>query len=87
MDIAKLQLGYLTERLKDRGVAITFSDGAIRFLAEKGYDVNYGARPLKRVLQNYVETPLAKEIISGSFQENDQIVVDVMDDKIIFNTG
>jgi len=87
MDIAKLQLGYLAERLKDRGVAITFSDGAIRFLAEKGYDVNYGARPLKRVLQNYVETPLAKEIISGSFQENDRIVVDVMDDKIIFNTG
>jgi ATP-dependent Clp protease ATP-binding subunit ClpB len=86
VEIAKLQLEYLGNRLKDRGVNITFSDSAVKFLSERGYDQNYGARPLKRVIQNHVETPLAKEIIQGAFKENAHITADFLDDRIIFKS-
>lgn len=79
VDIARLQLGYLTHRIRERGINIEYRDAAVSFLAEKGYDINFGARPLKRVLQNLVETPLAKEIIKGSFKEGDTVVVDIQD--------
>ena len=87
VEIAKLQLGYLKNRLMDRGVNITFSDSAVKFLSERGYDQNYGARPLKRVLQNHVETPLAKEIIRGAFKENARITADYCEDRIIFKSN
>jgi len=84
IDIARLQLSYLAKRTLERGIALQFTDSAVQFLAEKGYDVNYGARPLKRVIQNYVETPLAKEIISGKVKENERITVDRTDGAILF---
>jgi ATP-dependent Clp protease ATP-binding subunit ClpB len=76
MNIARLQLGYLKNRIKERGFTLSISDKALAFLAEKGYDPNFGARPLKRVIQNQIETPLAKEIIGGSFKEGDVVSVD-----------
>jgi ATP-dependent Clp protease ATP-binding subunit ClpB len=75
VDIARLQLGHLKRRIKDRGIELDVSDKALAFLAEKGYDPNFGARPLRRVIQNQVETPLAKEIIAGSFREGDVVSV------------
>jgi ATP-dependent Clp protease ATP-binding subunit ClpB len=84
MDIARLQLSYLAKRIRERGITLDFTDRAVAFLAEKGYDVNFGARPLKRVLQNLVETPLAKEIIKGNFAEGDSLIVDVKGEGLIF---
>jgi ATP-dependent Clp protease ATP-binding subunit ClpB len=84
MDITRLQLSYLAKRIRERGITLEFTDRAISFLAEKGYDVNFGARPLKRVIQNLVETPLAKEIIKGNFAEGDTIVVNVEGEGLIF---
>lgn len=84
VDIARLQLSYLTRRIRERGITVEFTDRALSFLAEKGYDVNFGARPLKRVLQNLVETPLAKEIIRGSFAEGDTVMVDAKGDELVF---
>ncbi|MGQ9614995.1 MAG: ATP-dependent chaperone ClpB [Spirochaetota bacterium] len=84
MDITSLQLSYLTKRIRERGIALNFTDRALSFLAEKGYDVNFGARPLKRVLQNLIETPLAKEIIKGNFSEGDSITVDLKGEGLIF---
>ncbi len=84
IDIARLQLEYLKNRIAERGIFLDVDDGALAFLAEKGYDVNYGARPLKRVLQTYVETPLAKQIIAGDVKENDKIIAYHADDKIEF---
>jgi ATP-dependent Clp protease ATP-binding subunit ClpA len=75
--IAELQLSYLGGRIKERGISVQFQDDAVSFLAEQGYDVNFGARPLKRTLQNLVETPLAREIVKGNFREGDSIVVDL----------
>jgi ATP-dependent Clp protease ATP-binding subunit ClpB len=87
IDITKLQLGYLAKRTSGRGITLQFTDEAVRFLAEKGYDVHYGARPLKRVIQNYVETPLAKEIIRGNVGENESVTVDQGDGGILFRRG
>jgi len=52
VDIARLQLGYLARRIEERGIRLDIMDDALKFLAEAGYDPNFGARPLKRVLQN-----------------------------------
>ncbi len=84
IDIAKLQLKYLAERIKERGLELEFTDRAVELLAEKGYDINYGARPLRRTIQNLVETPLAKEIIKGNFKDGDVVIVDAKDGNIIF---
>ncbi len=84
IDIAKLQLKYLAERIKERGLELEFTDRAVELLAEKGYDINYGARPLRRTIQNLVETPLAKEIIKGNFKDGDIVVVDAKNGNIIF---
>ncbi len=84
IDIAKLQLGYLAHRIKERGIQVEFHDKAVKLLAEKGYDINFGARPLKRILQNLIETPLAKEIIKGNFKEGDSVAVDENNGEIIF---
>jgi len=82
--ISRLQLAYLTERIKERGIRIEFRDEALAFLAEKGYDPHFGARPLKRVLQNLVETPLAKEIVRGNFAEGENVTIGVKDDGLVF---
>jgi ATP-dependent Clp protease ATP-binding subunit ClpB len=84
IDIAKLQLSYLAGRIRDRGITVHFKDDAVALLADHGYDVNFGARPLKRAVQNLVETPLAKEIVKGSFREGDSIVVGVVKDQLTF---
>jgi ATP-dependent Clp protease ATP-binding subunit ClpB len=85
MDIARLQLQYLAQRIKMRGIQIEYSDKAVGYIAETGYDSHYGARPLKRVLQNLVETPLAREIIRGVFKEEDTVVVDLKGDELVFS--
>jgi len=81
--ITRLQLGYLANRIKERGIQVDFKDKAVELLADKGYDINFGARPLKRTIQNMVETPLAKEIISGTFKEGDKILVDARNGELV----
>lgn len=71
--IVRIQLEKVCERLAERRIKLTFDDSAVNFLCDAGYDQNFGARPVKRAVQNYVENPLAKEILSGKFCENAQI--------------
>jgi len=84
VDIAKLQLSYLGGRIRDRGITVHFEEKAVSFLADHGYDVHFGARPLKRTVQNLVETPLAREIVQGTFREGDMISVQVDGDRLTF---
>ncbi len=84
VEITRLQLGYLKNRIAERGIFLEVDESALAFLAIMGYDVNYGARPLKRVIQTHVETPLAKKIIAGDVKENDKIIALHADDKIEF---
>ncbi len=76
--IVNLQLGRVFHRLSEqRGVWIEVSDPAKQLIAEKGYDPAYGARPLKRVIQNFILNPLAMEIVSGSITEGSKVAVGV----------
>ena len=82
--IVRIQIEKLLKRLEQRNVKLELSDSAVRLLAEKGYDPIYGARPLKRAIQKYIENPLAVEILKGKFTENTIIKADAKGDDIIF---
>jgi len=85
-EIVGIQLQYLRRRLAERDMQLELSDEALDQLAEVGYDPVYGARPLKRAIQQRVENPLAQEILRGSFAPGDQVRIDVEDGKLAFRT-
>jgi len=80
--IAQIQLQRLYKRLEDRGYQLHISDAAIKLLGENGYDPVYGARPLKRAIQQQIENPLAQQILSGQLVPGKVIEMDVKDDVI-----
>jgi len=84
MGIIELLAGSLRKRLAHRKMDLTITDAAKAFMAEAAYDPIYGARPLRRYLQTHLETPLAKEIISGYLEDGANIVVDVQNGYIVF---
>ncbi len=73
--IAEIQLGHLRDRLAERKIALEIGDEALDALAREGYDPTFGARPLKRLIQQYIENPLAKRLLAGDFGEGDTIEV------------
>ena len=79
--IAEIQLQALTARLKEKDIGISFSDAAMDLLGELGFDPVYGARPLKREIQQAIENPVAMSILAGEFEAGDQISVDIDDDQ------
>jgi ATP-dependent Clp protease ATP-binding subunit ClpB len=85
--IVDIQLGYLHDRLAEREIRIHLSDAARDKLADAGFDPVYGARPLKRAIQQQVENPLAQEILQGRFQPGDVIEVGVEDDHLDFRNA
>ncbi len=74
--IVEIQLQNLRARLAEKRIALELTEAAKDFLAERGYDPVFGARPLKRVIQRELETPLAKKILAGEVKEGDRVVVD-----------
>ena len=82
--IAKIQLVHLNERLTEMGMTLSLSDQASDQLAEVGYDPVYGARPLKRAIQQWIENPLANDLLAGNFVTGDHIMADVKEGKIVF---
>lgn len=82
--IVKLQVVRLEKRLSDRKISLKFSDAALDFLAEVGYDPVFGARPLKRAIQRELETQIAKGILRGQFNDGDTIYVDVENERLAF---
>jgi ATP-dependent Clp protease ATP-binding subunit ClpB len=82
--IVDIQLARLQERLADRHLELEFTDAARDFLAERGYDPVYGARPLKRVLQTLVENALAQEIVAGTLREGGRVTVDTGPGGLVF---
>jgi len=75
--IIDIELSKLFHRITDLGYKIELTDAAKDFIAEKGYDEKYGARPLRRSIQKYLEDPIAEEIINSNLQEGDTLVVDL----------
>ena len=76
MQIVDIQIKRMAMRLEDRKFTIELTTEAKEFLVETGYDPSFGARPLKRAIQRYIEDPLALEILEGNFSEGDHILVD-----------
>ncbi|MCB0786117.1 MAG: ATP-dependent Clp protease ATP-binding subunit, partial [Flavobacteriales bacterium] len=79
--IIDIELGHLYKRINELGYEVKLTDDAKDFLVEKGYDEKFGARPLKRAIQKYIEDPMAEEIINQSIEEGDKITVGLNKDK------
>ena len=82
--IADIQLNNLRKRLAARELGLQISEPALDFIAQAGFDPVYGARPLKRAVQQEVENPLAQQILAGKFMPGDTIDIDLQDDHITF---
>ena len=74
--IVDIQLDYLSERLRQRGINVEYTDGARRQIMDEGYDPVFGARPLKRTIQQRLENQLATELLAGKFTEGDTVKID-----------
>ena len=81
--IVDIMIRRLEERLKDKKIELELTERAKEYLARKGYDPAFGARPLRRVIEREIETPLAMKIISGEVKDNDRVFIDVTDGKIV----
>ena len=77
--IVDIQLDGLQRRLEDRKLSVTLTDGARDYLANKGYDPAFGARPLKRLIQREIQDPLAMKLLSGDIKDGDTVEIDVGD--------
>ena len=80
--IVDLQTEDLRRRLTDRGVRLEMTEPAREYVARRGYDPVYGARPLKRVIQREVETPVARLIVAGKLRDGGTVRVDVAGDEL-----
>ncbi|MGR9037029.1 MAG: AAA family ATPase, partial [Gammaproteobacteria bacterium] len=85
--ISKIQIGYLRNRLEEREIGLEVSEAALDHLGEAGFDPVYGARPLKRAIQQQLENPLAQEILSGRFNSGDTVKVEREDGGLRFVKG
>ena len=83
-DIVGLQLKGLTKMLLEQNITFDATDDAISYLADKGYHPEYGARPVKRVIQKEVLNELSKEILAGKVTTDSIILLDAFDDKLVF---
>jgi ATP-dependent Clp protease ATP-binding subunit ClpB len=82
--IAKIQLEYLEKRLAERQLKLDVGDDALALLGNVGFDPVYGARPLKRAIQQQLENPLARQILEGQFQPGDTVGVAAEGGQLVF---
>ena len=83
--IVDIQVGRLSKLLADRKITVELDDAARSWLANRGYDPAYGARPLKRVIQRHVQDPLAEQILAGGVKDGDAVRVSVRDGALTIN--
>jgi len=84
IQILDLEVKKVMDRLKGKNIQLQLDEKAKDFLVEKGYDPIYGARPMRRAVERYLEDPLAEEILKGHLHENDPIHVTMEVDKLVF---
>ncbi len=85
--IVKIQVNRLIEQAARAGVTLECTEGAVAEIARLGYDAAYGARPLKRVIQQQLQNPLARELLSGRFAEGSRVRIDFGQDEFVFTPG
>jgi ATP-dependent Clp protease ATP-binding subunit ClpB len=84
-EIVKIQVNDLKNILKDKNLTFSITDNALEWLVYKGFDQEYGARPLKRVIQRYIKNPIANLILDMKDKKLDAIEIDVYDDQLVLN--
>ncbi len=82
--IVRLQFAMIAERLKRRGYETTITDTAVDWIAEAGFDPQFGARPVKRMMQKYLLNDLSKDILAGKVKADHPVTIDIRDDKLVF---
>ena len=82
--IVDLQMDEISVRLAEQGLAVELTDGARAWLARQGFDPQFGARPLRRALQRYVESPLSVQLLRGEFERGDLVVVEAEEEGLVF---
>jgi ATP-dependent Clp protease ATP-binding subunit ClpC len=82
--IVDLQIQEIAERLEEQGLQIELTSEARKWLARQGFDPQFGARPLRRTLQRYVESPLSIQLLRGEFHHGDRVLLEVGEDGLIF---
>jgi ATP-dependent Clp protease ATP-binding subunit ClpC len=82
--IVVLETANFAKRLSERKITLEFSEAAKQLLIEKGYDEKYGARPLRRAVEHYLEDPLAEALLRGEIKEGEPCTVDRDGDRLIF---
>ena len=82
----RAEQGWLLALLAERKIAIELAPDAREWLADKGYDPVYGARPLKRVIQKFVQDPMAEQILSGAIPDGSTVTVSAGSDRLLFQT-
>jgi ATP-dependent Clp protease ATP-binding subunit ClpC len=85
IQILHLEIGKVMERLKGKHMPLQLDDKAKDLLVEKGYDPTYGARPMRRAVERYLEDPLAEELLKGNLHDNETVSVSVEDGKLVFS--
>jgi ATP-dependent Clp protease ATP-binding subunit ClpB len=86
-EIVEIQLRGLQRRLEERKLTVTLTDATRDYLANKGYDPAFGARPLKRLIQHEIQDPLAMKLLSGEIHDGDTVEIDVGDGGLEFRTA
>jgi ATP-dependent Clp protease ATP-binding subunit ClpB len=82
--IIRIQLNNLTKMVEQSGIHLEFTDYALEYLAQNGYDPQFGARPLKRLIQKEIVNRLSKKILAGDVDKTKPVVVDVFDGVVVF---
>ena len=82
--ILKLQINQIEKTLEEKGITLSFTENSLNYLADKGYDIAYGARPIKRLLQKEVINTLAEKLISGEISSGNKIKIDCKNNRLIF---
>jgi ATP-dependent Clp protease ATP-binding subunit ClpC len=85
--IVVLQMKEVQDRLNEHSITVHLTDAARAWLAKAGYDPAFGARPLRRAIQKYVESPLSMELLEGKFKDGAEVIIDVGEDRITFKTS
>ena len=85
--IVKIQLKHLNLLLEEKGIKLNITDYAIEYLAQKGFEPQYGARPIKRLVQKEILNGLSKELLKGTIQKGDDVLIDSFDENIVFRTN
>jgi len=85
-EIVSLMANSLTNRLKEQDIELQLTDAALEKISEEGYDPQYGARPLRRALQKHVEDRLSEELLKGTLDKTQTVVLDYADDEFVVRT-